>query len=121
GGTPDAWETMFGGSRTAERPVPDADRSLLPATPGAEPPAEGEARHGIPRNPPVIRQVSNAFLVCPVEGGMLVVDQHSAHERVNYGRLRARFERDGRNADVQPLMFPEALRLDASSMALLEE
>ena len=85
------------------------------------PPAAAEPRHGIPRDPGSILQVSNTFLICSVDGGMLVVDQHSAHERINYERLRARFERDGRNTDVQPLMFPEPLRLDASGVALLEE
>jgi DNA mismatch repair protein MutL len=122
-GDPQAWEIMFGAERREVRaPAPDAadDHSLLPAA-GGERPAEPGPRHGIPRSPESILQVSNTFLICSVEGGMLVVDQHSAHERINYERLRERFERHGRNPDVQPLMFPEALKLDAARMALLEE
>lgn len=126
-GDPQAWEIMFGGERAERRevraPAPGAadDASLLPAGEGVEQTADPEPRHGIPRSPEAILQVSNTFLICSVEGGMLVVDQHSAHERINYERLRERFERHGRNPDVQPLMFPEALKLDAARMALLEE
>jgi DNA mismatch repair protein MutL len=52
---------------------------------------------------------------------MLIVDQHSAHERVLYERLRGQLETRGRNSDVQPLMFPEALTVDAAGAALLAE
>jgi DNA mismatch repair protein MutL len=79
------------------------------------------ARHGLPASPDSVLQVGNVFLVCAADDGMYVVDQHSAHERVNYERLRARYERDGRNTDVQPLLFPEALRLTPDRAALLEE
>lgn len=78
-------------------------------------------RHGLPENPDAVLQVGNVFLVCSGDDGMFVVDQHSAHERVHYERLRARYERDGRNSDVQPLLFPETLRLTAERAALLEE
>lgn len=133
-GHPQTWEIMFGPDR-AERgagTVPEraaaaaaeGDQALVPTTwdnPRQSVPAVAEPRHGIPRNPESILQVSNAFLICAVDGGMLVVDQHSAHERINYERLRAQFEANGRNVDVQPLMFPEVLKLDTARVALLDE
>src|SRR5690606_35498161 len=86
-----------------------------PAPPAAAP------RHGIPEEPGAVLQVGNAFLVCATPEGMLIVDQHSAHERVNYERLRARVRERGRNPDVQPLIFPEAMKLDAGTASLVEE
>jgi DNA mismatch repair protein MutL len=65
--------------------------------------------------------VLNTFLVCATDDGVLIVDQHSAHERINYERLRVQWEAHGRNPDVQPLMFPEALKLDVQRVALLKE
>jgi DNA mismatch repair protein MutL len=65
--------------------------------------------------------VRNTFLVCATAEGLLIVDQHAAHERVNYERYRAQWAAHGRSTDVQPLMFPEALKLDAQRVALLEE
>jgi DNA mismatch repair protein MutL len=100
---PQSWELTGRTPAVRERPAPDAPR------------------HGLPENPPSLLQVGNAFLVCTADDGMFVVDQHSAHERVNYERLRAQYERDGRNTDVQPLLFPETLKLSADRAALLEE
>jgi DNA mismatch repair protein MutL len=101
---PQGWELAAGRGAVRERPAP-----------------EPQARHGLPENPESLLQVGNVFLVCAGDDGMFVVDQHSAHERVHYERLRARYQRDGRNADVQPLLFPEAIRLTAERAALMEE
>jgi DNA mismatch repair protein MutL len=97
------WEAIFG-----EAP---------PTPPGAG----REPRHGIPLQPTSLLQICDAFLACPVPDGLLIVDQHSAHERVHYERLRERFERLGRNPEVQSLIFPEALDLDPERAALLAE
>lgn len=82
---------------------------------------ESTHRHGIPDHPATLLQVAAAFLVCPVEDGMLVVDQHSAHERVNYERLRRRFESSSSAGDVQTLLMPDVLRVDPEQATLLDE
>jgi DNA mismatch repair protein MutL len=131
GGQPDAWEQMFGSYREARQSAQppahvaephgaslvsdDRDQPTTEHSPPAAP------RHGIPADPGTVLQIGNAFLVCATDDGMLIVDQHSAHERVNYERFRARFEERGRNPDVQPLMFPAVLDLDAGGAALVEE
>lgn len=108
----------------ARHPYPASSRPeeaspLLPAVH----PAEGAQarRHGIPERPTAVFQVANSFLVCPVEEGLLVVDQHSAHERVNYERLRQRYETTGQPSLQQRLLMPDVLRLDAEHAALLAE
>ena len=69
----------------------------------------------------MLMQLSDSFLLCPTPEGLLIVDQHSAHERVHYERLRERLLRLGRNPDVQTLIFPEALHFDPQQAALLAE
>jgi DNA mismatch repair protein MutL len=140
-GQPDAWEQMFGAYRDPRQHAPppagvaEPGAAFAPPGPGHAPPsaepsqsyppspatAAAAPRHGIPLDPSTILQVGNAFLVCATDDGLLIVDQHSAHERVNYERFRARFEAHGRDRDVQPLIFPEVLRLDAGGIALIEE
>jgi DNA mismatch repair protein MutL len=100
---PQSWELTGPTPAVRERPAPEAPR------------------HGLPENPASLLQVGNVFLVCSADDGMYVVDQHSAHERVHYERLRERYERDGRNTEVQPLLFPETLKLSPDRAALLEE
>lgn len=137
---PEAWEIMFERQGGRIQP-PDPTDSLVPSdAPRPEARSRNDAdvrvpneqgrdaeasapalRHGIPRNPASLLQVMNTFLVCATDEGMLIVDQHSAHERVNYERFRAQWESRGRNSDVQPLMFPEALKLDVQRVALLKE
>lgn len=78
-------------------------------------------RHGLPPHPAALVQLCDSYLLCPVPEGLLIVDQHSAHERVHYERLRERFGRLGRNSEVQSLIFPEPVELDAQRCALVGE
>jgi DNA mismatch repair protein MutL len=130
---PPAWQIPFAPGDDAPAGAEPAPAAAAPDGTHAQVPEERvrevrEARskewgprHGIPENPTSILQVLNTFLVCATDEGMLIVDQHSAHERVNYERFRAAWAATGRNPDVQPLMFPEALKLDVQRVALLEE
>ena len=88
---------------------------------GLLPVAAVGTRHGLPPDPPSILQLHDSYLVCPSPAGLIIVDQHSAHERVHYERLRERLARLGRNPDVQTLVFPEPLRLDTARVALIRE
>jgi DNA mismatch repair protein MutL len=90
--------------------------------PGGEPLAfHLEPRHGIPAQPAFLVQLHGTFLLCPAAEGLLIVDQHSAHERVHYERLRERLRRLGRNPEVQSLIFPEPLHASAEEALLLAE
>lgn len=80
-----------------------------------------QPRHGIPAQPAFLVQLHGTFLLCPAPEGLLIVDQHSAHERVHYERLRERLRRLGHNPEVQSLIFPEPLRVDAEEALLLAE
>ncbi|RME49801.1 MAG: hypothetical protein D6795_11155, partial [Deltaproteobacteria bacterium] len=57
----------------------------------------------------LIGQLRNTYLLCQAPDGLLVIDQHAAHERVVYERLRAEF----RNSEIpkQGLLLPVTLHL----------
>jgi DNA mismatch repair protein MutL len=60
-------------------------------------------------------QLDKTYLVCEADGEMVLVDQHAAHERVEFQRLRER-HRD-RSVPVQRLLFPETLELPEQQAA----
>jgi DNA mismatch repair protein MutL len=63
-------------------------------------------------------QVHNKYIVAQVRNGLMIVDQHVAHERILYERALANFE----NAlpTTQQLLFPETVELTASDYALVK-
>lgn len=54
-------------------------------------------------------QVHNSFILAETRDGLLIVDQHAAHERILYERIMARFEVGG--AEGQRLLFPFTIRM----------
>ena len=73
------------------------------------------------RLPPlrVIGQVSQAYIIAEGPGGMYLVDQHAAHERVLYEQLRD--QQRGLGVVAQGLLSPQAVELTAEQKAILEE
>lgn len=57
------------------------------------------------------------YLLCQGAAGLYVIDQHAAHERVYYDRLKSSA---GQSATVQPLLMPLILSLSRAEAALLE-
>lgn len=82
-------------------------------------PASGEIGRpsGSPGAP--VWQLHRKYLFVPVEGGVLVVDQHVAHERILYERAKARLE--GKAQPSQQLLFARTLELSAAEAGLLGE
>ncbi len=64
-------------------------------------------------------QVLDTYIIAETRDGLLIVDQHSAHERVLFERLMRAFERGGQEG--QHLLFPLTLRLTPAECALVEE
>ncbi len=56
-------------------------------------------------------QIDNSFIVVEIKSGMLVVDQHAAHERVQYEKIKHRLEHDEKGLDGQKLLFPLVIDL----------
>jgi DNA mismatch repair protein MutL len=64
-------------------------------------------------------QLHRTYLVCEGPRGLVLVDQHAAHERMNYQRLRR--AADERRGHVQPLLVPMLLRLAPAAAARIAE
>ena len=66
----------------------------------------------------IIGQFRNTYIVCESGAGLVLIDQHAAHERIYYEQLRQRSAT--RNAAAQNLLMPETLELGFREAAALE-
>ena len=64
-------------------------------------------------------QLHDAYILVTTRDGLLIVDQHSAHERVLFEEIMERFK--GSGAESQRLLFPLTLRLAPAEFAAVEE
>lgn len=62
-------------------------------------------------------QVHGTYVIAQTLDGIVIVDQHAAHERLVYERLKA--ARAARGVAGQMLLIPEVVELDAGACALL--
>lgn len=68
---------------------------------------------------PRLWQVLNTYVLAETRDGILIVDQHSAHERILFQKLMDGFEAGGQES--QRLLFPLTLRLTAPEVAMVED
>jgi DNA mismatch repair protein MutL len=120
----------YGGARggAAALPAPalagPTERSLVNESadaPGEKlaPDARSSAQgHTIPRYSElrVLGQIFTGYIALEDEEGLLLVDQHAAHERVTFERLRAELRAGG--VRVQALLAPATLDLERGRAAL---
>jgi DNA mismatch repair protein MutL len=67
----------------------------------------------------VIGQYRRTYILCESEEGLVLIDQHAAHERIFYEQLHRRHGRG--NAATQKLLIPETIDLNHREAALLQE
>jgi DNA mismatch repair protein MutL len=67
----------------------------------------------------IIYQLHNKYIISQISTGLLVIDQHAAHERVIYERTLKRFSEHGQN--TQQLLFPISMNLDPADFTVVEE
>jgi len=106
----------------AARPSHDDQMALFMSGLDAEREGEGGETPILP-DPQTMRprlwQVLNTYVLAETRDGILVVDQHSAHERILYQRLMDAYERGGEHG--QRLLFPITVRLTTPEVACVEE
>jgi DNA mismatch repair protein MutL len=64
-------------------------------------------------------QVHNKYILMPTNEGLMLIDQHAAHERVIYERVIERFERT--EAKSQQLLFPQTIEMTPGDAALIKQ
>ena len=62
-------------------------------------------------------QIHETYIVSQTRDGLIVVDQHAAHERIVYERLKASLARNG--VQRQILLIPEIVELDEATIERL--
>ncbi len=81
----------------------------------------GEIEHGPPAAYPlgVARgQVHGTYVVAQTDDGIVIVDQHAAHERIVYERMKAALADTGIQRQI--LLIPEVIELDDAAVDRLE-
>jgi DNA mismatch repair protein MutL len=110
----------WGGTVRAERsPWRIVEAAIMDAPQGraeqAEPAPEADYPLGIARG-----QVAQTYIVAEAEDGLVIVDQHAAHERLVLERLREGGTGDRATAS-QALLIPEVVELDEPDCDRLEQ
>jgi DNA mismatch repair protein MutL len=104
----------------------DADGSTMSS--GGQLPMPGDPTAGLPALPPeaaffaeltYIGQFDRTYLICEGDGELILIDQHAAHERVAFARLRAAHAR--REIRRQRLLFPLPVEVDDLAAALTSD
>jgi len=62
-------------------------------------------------------QIHQTYIVAQTRDGLVIVDQHAAHERIVYERMKAAWDRDGIKRQI--LLIPEIVELDEDVAARL--
>nr|C6E4L2.1 RecName: Full=DNA mismatch repair protein MutL [Geobacter sp. M21] len=67
----------------------------------------------------VIGQFNASYILCQRGTDLILIDQHAAHERVAFEKLKGQFA--GREVDSQGLLFPETMEFSFRESAVLRE
>jgi DNA mismatch repair protein MutL len=107
---------------TAERDAirePSAAFRQMPAQASSESaPALWEKERTAFASMRVIGQLLNSYIVCESEDGLVLVDQHAAHERVVFDSMKAAYERS--KIVTQGVLIPEKLELTHREAGILD-
>lgn len=76
-------------------------------------------REGFYSSLKIIGQIRELYIICASENAMVLVDQHAAHERINYEKLkRAYLEKQG--LEIQELLVPQVVEFPPFESSLIE-
>ncbi|HUX92160.1 MAG TPA: DNA mismatch repair endonuclease MutL [Ignavibacteriaceae bacterium] len=78
-----------------------------------------EQKNGNEDGATFIIQLHNKYILSQIKTGLMIIDQHVAHERVLYEKVWKRFEAD--LPFSQQLLFPRTVELDPGSFGLVKE
>ncbi len=67
----------------------------------------------------VLGQIRNTYVIAEGPDGVYMIDQHAAHERVMFERVRAQTANG--TPDIQSLLEPAVVQLDADKMEMVSE
>ena len=106
-------QTLFATAEPIQQSTPEEWQSLIPQK------SHREEHKPVTHNLLVIGQYDQLYIFCKTSEGLLVIDQHAAHERLLYEKFRNQYLA---NTIVrQTLMFPETVELSLFQAQLVEK
>jgi DNA mismatch repair protein MutL len=105
--------------RPARAPIPSpgfAEMAQAYSAPVVEPEPQAEPEPDLPLGT-ARGQVHENYIIAQTADGMVIVDQHAAHERLVYEKLKAQMAASG--VPAQALLLPEIVELRAGEAATL--
>lgn len=82
-------------------------------------PPRFESTHVEGTTPVFIVQLHNKYILSQIKSGLMIIDQHAAHERILYEKALKRIETN--LPFSQQLIFPITLQVDPATLALIKE
>jgi DNA mismatch repair protein MutL len=80
---------------------------------------EETAQPGSTTESGLIYQLHNRYILAQIRSGLMIIDQHVAHERILYERALKRIA--SQNPASQQLLFPETMELNHADVELVKE
>jgi DNA mismatch repair protein MutL len=115
--------------RAGQRPDPGRGSAILaepsPRRPAGEPDVPGLPGRSLTQapgergGPRPLAQFRESYIVAQDEEGLVLVDQHAAHERILFERYLR--EADAHEVETQQLLFPVTIELPPHERVLIEE
>lgn len=81
--------------------------------------AAGSYQNNEPEGGAMVWQLHNKYILSQIKSGLVVIDQHDAHERILYERAKKNFAE--KTASSQQMLFPQTLDLSAEDYENLME
>ena len=106
-------QSLFTTAEVPITPLRRKENDAIPAIPAKEEPRP--QRHNLM----VIGQFDNLYIFCHNQEGLLVIDQHAAHERLLFEKLRSQYQ--ATTIVRQTLMFPVTVELSLFQIQLVEK
>ena len=114
----------IGSARFNERGFGLAERAQAPLAPLAEPSADTRGNFAVEDDPAAAyplgaarAQINDTFIIAATDDAVVIVDQHAAHERLVYERLKRSFANGGISRQI--LLIPEVVELDGEAASSL--
>ncbi len=104
--------------------IPPPGPADIPPPRGGEDAAVGEETILLPSGRPVsaqqfLWQLHNKYIFTPIKSGLMIIDQHVAHERILYERAMSAFEHSAPFS--QQLLFPHEFTVSPGDHEVLQE
>lgn len=121
-----SWEKLYEGLKTDLKKEEDANSQMAehpeaPKTITLSSAASSPSASFVPgpREKKSYFQIHQKYIATQVKSGLLLIDQHRAHERILFERFLQQLEK--RNGASQQSLFPQTLELNASDFSLIND